>query len=130
MDYECDVYCQHCLKEDDKYMRVVSKCKTVLCYVNKDCKDVKSDCYCVDESYSVSAICILYRSVLFSMVAMMRLGSISPFRGVTRSEILLDMNYSKEQSVISTEMSMNSLTLFKRFEEVGVMECGTREKRF
>lgn len=84
----------------------------------------------VDESYSVSAICILYRSVLFSMVDMMRLGSISPFRGVTRSEILLDMNYSKEQSVISTEMSMNSLALFKCFEEVGVMECGTREKRF
>ena len=129
MDYECDVYCQHCLKEDI-YVRVVSKCKTVLCCVNKDCKDVKSDCCCLHESCSVSAICILYRPVLFSMVDMIRLGSISPFRGVTRSEILLDMNYSKEQSVISTEILMNSLTLFKRFEEVGVMECGTREKRF
>ena len=111
-------------------MRVVSKCKTVLCCVNKDCKDVESDCCCLHESCSVSAICILYRPVLFSMVDMMRLGSISPFRDVTHSEILLDMSYSKEQSVISTEMSMNSLALFKRFEEVGVMECGTREKRF
>ena len=127
MDYECDVYCQHCLKEDHIYVRVVSKCKTVLCYVNKACKDVESDCYCVDEACSVSAICILYGPVLFSMVDMMRLGSISPFRDMTQSEILLDMNYSKEQGVISTEMSTNSLTLFKRFEEVEVMMWNKRE---
>ena len=111
-------------------MRLINKCKTMLCYVNKDYKDVGSDCCCVDESYSVSAICILYRPLLFSIVDMMQLGSNSLFRSVICSEILLEMNYSKVQSMISTEILMNSLALFKHFEEVGVMECGTREKRF
>ena len=130
MDYERHVYCQHCLKENHIYVRLLSKCKTVSCCVNKDPKDVKSDCCCLHEACSVSAICILYRPVLFSIVDMMRLGSISPFRGVTRSEILLDMNYSKEQSVISTEMSMNSLALFKRFEEKEIVDMLTESLVF
>lgn len=77
------------------------------------------------EACSVSATCILYRPVLFSIIDMMRLGDTSPFRSVTRSEILLSMNYSKEQDIISTEMSMNSLALFKRFEEKEIVDMLT-----
>lgn len=125
LDFERHVYCQNCFKNNHIYVRLLSKCKTVSCCVNKKPEEVESDCICMHEACSVSATCILYRPVLFSIIDMMRLGDTSPFRSVTRSEILLSMNYSKEQDIISTEMSMNSLALFKRFEEKEIVDMIT-----
>lgn len=112
------IFCQKC------HERIVQRCQTKTCPANAGYPDQNAFCWHAD--YSTVAIKVMVRPVMCQLIDLIAFGKGKCLHGVHRSDILLSLQYIKENDLINTESSLNSYAFFSSLGETAICESMKR----
>lgn len=112
------IFCQKC------HERIIQRCQTKTCPANAGYPDQNAFCWHAD--YSTVAIKVMVRPVMCQLIDLIAFGKGKYLHGVHRSDILLSLQYIKENDLINTESSLNSYAFFSSLGETAICESMKR----
>ena len=108
------ILCQNC------HHRIIRRCQTKTCPANAASPDMNA--FCCHADFSTVASKVMVRPVMCHLVDLIAFGKGKYLHGVHRSDILLYLQYTKENDLINTESSLNSYAFFSSLKETDICE--------
>ena len=122
------VICRNCFTPHDRHYvlcqncqaRLIRRCQTKTCPANTPSPDKRA--FCWHANYSTDGIKVMVRPVMCHLIDLIVFGKGKYLHGVHRSDIVLDLQYIKENDLINTESSLNTYAFFSSLGEPVICE--------